>query len=190
MLAAGVLLAGCAPGEQFGFLAGGPSKQSNALNGVTMAQGAVSLTPPIGYCIDARSLRAEFALMARCDTLGARRVSKDAPLALITATLVPLEPGAAAPKSNHLAAALKSGNILQSRDKNGLALVQTRGATGLYGTDQRHWRGAFAVNGTLVGLALYAPEGGSASGKSGASILSDLAKRTSARSAAVTGNTN
>ena len=118
--------------------------------------------------------------MARCDTLGARTVP-DAPLVLITATLVPLEEDINVPEAADLAKALAPNKILQQSDHDGLALVQTESATGLNGISERHWRGVFVVNGILVGLALYAPRDGSVSGDTGAAILTDLAKRTTAK---------
>lgn len=35
-----------------------------------MANGALTLVAPEGFCIDKRSLKSSFALLARCDTLG------------------------------------------------------------------------------------------------------------------------
>lgn len=184
LLAAGLVLSGCATTGGFGFLTSSTPKPSNAIKAAVMADGAVTLTPPRGYCIDKSSLGSSFALIARCDTLGSDGNVSDVPLALITATLVPQETGAAAPKAADLMAVFTPEDVLQSVDRKGVALVQTNSATGLDGMSERHWRGAFAVNGVLVGLALYAPEDGPASGRPGAAILGALADRTKARSPA------
>ncbi len=183
LLAAGTLMAGCTQIKNAEFLSSATPKPSNALAGVVMADGAVALTPPPNYCIDKSSLKPQFALMARCDTLGAE-TDPDAPLALITATLVPLDDRTKVPNATDLAAALEPDRILRKTDNDGLALVQTESVTGLDGFGERHWRGVFVVNGILVGLALYAPQDGPASGNSGASILTALAKRTTAQTAA------
>jgi hypothetical protein len=185
LLAAGTLLVGCAQIKNAEFLSGAAPSPSNALAIVAMADGTVALTPPPNYCIDKSSLKQRFALMARCDTLGAK-VNPNAPLALITATLMPFDSGAEAPKAADLATALEPDPILQTRDTGGLALVQTQSATGLNGFSERHWRGVFVVNGILVGLALYTPQNGPANGDSGASILTALAKRTIAQTQAQT----
>jgi hypothetical protein len=179
------LMTGCTQIKNAEFLSSATPKPSNALAVVEMADGVVALTPPPNYCIDKGSLKARFALMARCDTLGAE-TNPNAPLAIITATLAPLGDRSNVPNAADLAAALEPNTNLQTSDKNGLALVQTQGATGLDGISERHWRGLFVVNGILVGLALYAPEGGPATGDYGASILTALAKRTKAETEART----
>ena len=178
-------MAGCAQIKNAEFLSGTTPKPSNALAVVSMADGAVALTPPPDYCIDKSSLKPRFALMARCDVLGAES-DTDASLALITVTLVPLDVGAEVPNSADLAAAIEPDTILQTSDTDGLALVQTKSATGLEGVSERHWRGVFVVNGILVGLALYGPPGGQANGNAGGPILSALAKRTIAQTKAQT----
>lgn len=183
LIAASTLMVGCTQITNAEFLSSAAPKPSNALAAVAMADGAVTLTPPPNYCIDKSSLKPRFALMARCDTLGAE-TDPDAPLALITATLVPLDDRTKVPNATDLAAAIAPDRILRKTDNNGLALVQTESATGLDGISERHWRGVFVVNGILVGLALYAPQDGPASGNSGASILTALAKRTTAQTAA------
>lgn len=183
LLLAGLALAGCEKTGEFGFLAGGTQQApSNALRAVSMVGGDVVLAAPAGYCIDKGSLRSSFALIARCDTLGSGRKAAGKPLVLITAALVPQEDESAAPKSQDLAAVFDAENVLQAVDRKGVALVQTNSATGLDGMSKRHWRGAFEVNDVLVGLALYAPEGSDAVGKSGAAILTALADRTRAQS--------
>lgn len=182
ILLAGLVLAACEPTGEFGFLASGTPTSSNAIKAVAMVDGAVVLAAPSGYCIDKGSLRPAFALIARCDTLGSGRKAAGKPLVLITAALVPQEADDTAPKSSDLAAVFEAENVLQTVDRKGVALVQTDSATGLDGMSKRHWRGAFEVNGVLVGLALYAPEGSDAVGTSGAMILTALADRTRAQS--------
>ena len=178
-------MVGCSQIKNAEFLSSAAPSPSNALAIVAMADGAVALTPPLNYCIDKSSLKRQFALMARCDTLGAK-ANPDAPLALITATLMPFDGGAEAPKAADLAAALEPDTILQTKDTDGLALVQTQNATGLDGFSERHWRGVFVVNGVLVGLALYTPQNRPANDDSGAMILAALAKRTTAQTKAQT----
>ena len=63
------LLASCDGAENLfeGVLA---DRKNTALPQATLAFGAVKLIPPEGYCIDAGNLSNDFAIMARCDTLG------------------------------------------------------------------------------------------------------------------------
>lgn len=198
VLAAGLTLAACVPASEMGFLASLPPEPDNALRAALMGGGAVALTPPSGYCIDAGSLKPGFALIARCDALGATRKTANVPLALITATVVPQQAGTPAPRAADLASVLDGAQVLQAKDQNGVALVQSRGETGLQGFGDTYWRGAFLVNGTMVGLALYAPADSKAGGARGAVILGALAAQTKSKSSrqqpanpmAVSSNTN
>jgi hypothetical protein len=178
-----VFLFGCEQTGDMGFMSPATPKPGTALSKAVMAGGAIALVPPEGYCIDKSSLRPQFALMARCDVLGAGRAPANVPLALITASTVPMKDGAAAPSASELSRALGKARVLQVQDRAGLALVQAVGDIGLDGLGDRYWRGAFSVNGVLVGLALYAPQNGGASGTDGAKILNRLAQRTKQQTA-------
>ena len=43
--------------------------QNHALPTAALMQGALRIEPPLGYCVDRRSLRDNFALLARCEGL-------------------------------------------------------------------------------------------------------------------------
>ena len=62
-------LSACEGGQ--GFSRGGsPVAEEKPLRQAILADGAVQVVPPQGYCIDPKSLKSRFALMARCDALG------------------------------------------------------------------------------------------------------------------------
>ncbi len=148
-----------------------------------LAGGSVMLTAPEGYCIDEKTLRqnanAGFALIARCDTMGAKGFFAAQELALISVTTAPQGDGAAAPSVQDLTAVAAPARVLDSSTADGVPLVRLAAASPVNADlSAEHWRGAFAVNGQLVGLALYAPEDSPALGDEGAEMLRDLAQRT------------
>ena len=55
-----------------------------------MAGDQVKLTPALGYCVDPQNLASNFALIARCDTLGGEPDKTGAPLLIITAAVTRL----------------------------------------------------------------------------------------------------
>ena len=117
-----------------------------------MLQG-VSANAPEGYCFDGASLTEQFALLARCDTLGMQGTVADAPLAVITMTLAKVaEESLPMPKA--LVSAEETLIEAQSRDR--LQLAKIDGSPPLEGLSGMYWRGAGQV-GTdlLMGLALY-----------------------------------
>lgn len=142
-----------------------------------MAFGAVTLTAPQGFCIDPDSLGEEFALMARCDTLGGPP-APGAPLALITASFTALTPDTALPKPDETAAALDLTNVTLTREGENAVSFQAQGAAPLPTLSDTHWRAHVRVGNQLMGLALYAPRGGSALGTEGRALLTGIATET------------
>ena len=183
LLLASGLLAGCAaPGTS-----GISTQNSPGATSVDLAGGKVVLSAPRGYCIDRGSVRRDgFALIARCDTLGHAGARRNDPLGLISVTVLPVTPDAKAPDAERLAASAPRAEVLDTRRIQGLTLVRLRTATPPHdGTADVFWRGAFVLNGALVGLSLWAPEGSAALGDTGAGLLAELARRTRAASAGV-----
>lgn len=168
-----LVLAGCVDS-----LATGPGRPP--LTEFQMASGKVTLSTPPGYCIDKRSVRRnggeEFAVVARCDTLGVRGSFAAHELALITVTTAPSANGK--PVVADLVNGTASPEVLDRKQSGGLVLVRfATGGDRVDGVSQTHWRGLFAINGQLVGLGLYAPEGSPALQREGAMLLSELAER-------------
>jgi len=166
---------------EFGSVAENPGRSRMAQ--VPLSGGQVVLSVPDGYCIDRQSLRRlgpnGFALVARCDTVGVRGFFGAHDLAVMTVTTVPQKAGRAEPTPRAVAASAGATKVLDQRSRNGLALVRLDGgAQTPDGVSPVHWRGAFTLNGHLVGIALYAPEGSSALKGGGAALITDLAERT------------
>ena len=148
---------------------------SSALAQAELARGDIRLATPQGYCIDSRSLRQRFALIGRCDTLGAEGFFGAWELAIVTVSTAPLDPEDAPVDLAALSAPPGSGEVLRSIDRGGLTLTRLQsGEAGVEGTSDQYWRTGFVLNGHVVSLALYAPDTSGASGDEGARILQDI----------------
>ena len=76
-------LSACEGGQGFSFGSRGGAADKPLLQ-TALAGGAVQVVPPQGYCIDPKSLKRRFALMARCDALGLPDVVSAAPRGILT----------------------------------------------------------------------------------------------------------
>jgi len=156
------------------------SNKAPVLRMADLGRGAVTLVPPQGYCVDPKSLRQQFALMARCDTLG--DASGDGlPLALITATTV------TAPDTVQVTAAdLGSGTetVLKQQDRDALTLVQVQGDPPRPELRDVYWRTASRVGNQIVGLTIYEVESGSSLGDLAPELLAQTMQRTQDQSIA------
>ncbi|APX13199.1 hypothetical protein [Tateyamaria omphalii] len=174
----GTLLLGLAACEDFAGLNLAGTGQSFALSGANLAGGTVKLMPPPGFCVDRRSVRDSFALMARCDTLGGQQTT-DAPLAIITATTVAVTGAAQISTSNFDSAA---ETVLQRADDGPLALVQVTGAPPSTDMRSTYWRGAAQVGNHVLGLAIYEDANSTALDRAGQGLLTQTVERTQEQS--------
>lgn len=150
----------------------------------SFAQGRVTLVAPSGHCIDTTMLRQEteggFALLPRCNLLNGAQLFGRNRAAVITATIGPAR-GSETPSTTDLARTAAGAKLLYYDDKGPLPLVRLHwpghSAMGGSGASDEQWRGAFVVNGHLVVLALYAPEGSDLLGPAGARLLTDMTRR-------------
>lgn len=115
----------------------------------------LSVVAPEGYCVDPDSLKRDFALMARCDTLGIRGQQKDVPLAIITATSPRMTLDRSLPDPGELVDGSEA--LLDSHRDAGLQLVKIAGTAPAEGLSGRYWRGAAKVGTGVLGLAIYPP---------------------------------
>ncbi len=166
VMSGGLALAGC-DGATVPFLTS--AEDVTPLTQVSLAGGQIQLAAPDGYCIDQRSLRAQFALLGRCDTLGVKGFFNDKDLAIIIASTLPVDAGTASPSADALSA---DGDVISALNRNGLPLVQLReDDTQIDGVSETHWRTAIVLNDQLVSFVLYAPPGSAALGPEGARLL-------------------
>ncbi|MEM7318136.1 MAG: hypothetical protein AAF408_03845 [Pseudomonadota bacterium] len=143
--------------------------------------GDIVLAAPEGYCIDRRSVRRDrassFAVLARCDTLGARGFFEAQDQALIT-VITEARPQAKQPTKAGLSAS-SGGTVTATRVIGGQPFIRVSTANHkVQGASAQHWRTALALNGHLIGLALYARPGSDALDRNGAIILADLSRET------------
>ena len=150
---------------------------------VKLAGGEILLAAPDGYCIDRRSVRfgrkAGFAIVARCDTLGVRGFFGAYDLAIITIATQPVVDSAALPTPAEVARSAGTFKVLAQSSQNDVSLVRLGGGPSrMEGVSDVHWRGAFLVNGHLLGVSLYAPENSPILRAEGAALLREMVVRT------------
>lgn len=154
---------------------------------VAIAGGDVVVAGPDGYCVDPTTLqsRAErgFAMIASCNILSDGKVGDPVAPMLVSVTVGPRGDRGDLPGPRAIASAA-GVPLLAAETADGFVAAQL-GAGGdsvLSGGDPRYWRGAFDLNGRLIGLALYAPEGSSLARESGAAMLARVKTRITTQS--------
>jgi hypothetical protein len=178
LVCAGAILA-LASCDEIGGLGLSASSETRPLPSATLGRGAVALVPPTGYCVDARSLRQSFALMARCDTLGAKPVY-GAPLAVITAT-------ATARTGDSIITVDDLGNsdekVIERTELDDITLIQVQGTPPSPAMRNVFWRAVGQIGDLAVGLAIYEAADGAQLGRQAPRLLVQTMRRTIAKSA-------
>lgn len=173
-------LAGC---EDLSDIAGtSPDALPPPLRDTQMMQGAITLVPPKGFCIDPTALNQTFAMMARCDVLGATSGSRGAPLAILTVSFSQRGGEAPLPSADDFAQAAGTTPPQELRNGGDFLIFATTGAPPLDGLDDRHWRAVARVNGLTMGASLYGPQDRRAISVEGADLLEEMVRRTIDRS--------
>lgn len=127
-----------------------------------LAGGTIVIKPPRGYCIDAGSFRDStsggFALVGSCASLTGQTTGVFVEPAIITISTSPAVEGEVSIDSRAFQTALGRGQILKAISReDGLSLLHVNGGARIPpSADPKHWRGLMALNGQVVGLALYA----------------------------------
>ncbi|MFT6025598.1 MAG: hypothetical protein ACI9PY_003741 [Ascidiaceihabitans sp.] len=168
-------LSACTSGTELNFLQGSGSSAASVRAPLTQAQmmrGAVTLVPSSGYCIDASSLKQNFALLARCDTLGAKNGALDAPLGIMTVSLV--ESSLPALTLSEVVQAADSTTIVERFDSTGIEIARATAASPKRGMAKSHWRAVTQINGTDLSIALFAPLNSPALGTEGRRMIESV----------------
>ncbi len=148
--------------------------ESDAFKAATLMGGALFVEPPTGYCVDPISLRRNFALMARCDTLGGAASRKGA-LGLLTVSVAPMPEGVSIEQA--LPQMIREGETyIRAVSHGSFRAVLIHGKTPT-GTDARHWRGLTSTGDYMVQLSAFGPEGGPMAGRQGAQLLALLSRQ-------------
>lgn len=171
-------LAACEGGQGLGGVTS--AKPEKVLNSTDMGFGAVKVVAPGGYCIDADSITQRFALMARCDQLDAETSNRGAPIGVITVSVAAAADIQTMPTSTETATALALTGVSDQLTSENSVIFRAVGTSPAPRMSPTHWRATMLINGHLLGLAFYGPEGGAAAGPEGGAILADLIEKTAA----------
>ncbi|MFD2739641.1 hypothetical protein ACFSUD_08680 [Sulfitobacter aestuarii] len=174
LAAALLLLTGCEVGPV------GSGAAPKGLSQARMGGGALRLVPPPGYCIDQGSLKARFALLARCDAFAAVDTVSDAPRGMITFSMLPAPAGAELPSPETIAKAARLTRLSEVESTAAETIFRAVGPVPVKGVSPRHWRAAALIDGQLVGIALYGPEDGRAITGDGRMLIKALIARSRA----------
>ncbi|MCT4553174.1 MAG: dihydroxy-acid dehydratase [Pelagimonas sp.] len=151
-------------------------KLPKPLASADLAGGKVVVRGPRGYCIDPTTVQRGpmrgFALLASCSILSGGKAGLFVDPLLITVTTGPRGSAQDLPSAMEIASGT-GAELLKRVETDQLTRVQLRGDTAsvLPNGDDRYWRSTFALNGRLVALALYAPEGSAYAGTRGGDLL-------------------
>ncbi|QFT58446.1 hypothetical protein FIU94_06360 [Sulfitobacter sp. THAF37] len=173
-----IALSACEGGQGANFFAGTLTADPKPLSQADMAGGAVTLVAPSGFCIDSASLKSRFALMARCDRLGAPSAAGAAPLGVITVSLSNADPGSPLPDPQTTGTAHGLTAISAVTGDDNSVIFRATGPAPTGALDSRHWRGTALINGQMLGVALYGPEGDAETQEEGRDVISALLERT------------
>ena len=138
-----------------------------------MASGTI-LVAPSGYCIDQATLTSRFLVMARCDALGVPSAAGAAPRGLITVSLTKSRPGPL-PSAKQIAAATDLTNISDIEATEDLITFRAQGKIPVGGLSQTQWRGTARIGSQTAGIAVYGPEHGEITTRTGRGIVIELA---------------
>jgi hypothetical protein len=178
-LAALMMLSACAEGPALNLLPQAEEKPLVPLIKAQMVEGAVTLVPPAGYCIEPSSLTQDFALMARCDLLKAKGSPLGAPIGLITASF-------AQNRGDVLNAAdvaiASDATVVETFEGEDLSIVRAQTQTPPNGQATTHFRAATKIEDYDLSLALFSPAESEAQGAVGASLLRNLVRSSKAAS--------
>ena len=167
-----MLLTACEGGQGLGASSGAAKPP---LSRAKMA-GGVELVAPDGFCIDQTSLEARFAVMARCDGLGAPASAGAAPRGLITVSLTPSKPGSL-PSAQQIAAETSLQNVSDVEKSDQSITFRAQGRIPVGGLSPNQWRGVARMGTQTAGIAVYGPERGEIVSASGRRVLTQLITR-------------
>ncbi len=143
-----------------------------------MMRGKVTLVPPSGYCIDPESLNESFALMARCDALGAPTGGSGAPMGVLTVSFARGGKAIPVPSAQEIATSTGLGLPHNTSSHRGSVVFKTTGKPPAAGLSPHHWRSVSRVGGFTMGAALFGPQDHRAVSDEGADLLREMIQRT------------
>lgn len=188
---AGLALAGalsaCDSAPAKGFMAGlsnltKPGADKAPLTQALMMQGEITVSPPSGFCIDAETLSETFALLARCDALGARVADAGAPMGVMTLSAARPINKKATVTADVLTEAAGMAPAVDVSESDGIQIFRATGEPPTADLSEGHWRGTTRMGPFVLSVALYGPEDGRAVSTEGAGVVRQLILQTKASS--------
>lgn len=149
-----------------------------------MMRGGVTLVPPSGYCIDPESLSESFALMGRCDQMGAPTGGAGAPVGVLTVSIARTGEDGPLPSAQQIAQAIDATPPEDVRATADRVIFKTVSLPPSADLAPQHWRGVAKVEGFTIGTALFGPQGQRAVSPEGARVLEQMLERTAAKTSA------
>ncbi len=146
-----------------------------------MMRGNVTLVPPTGYCIDPESLSQSFALMARCDNMGAATGGEGAPLGVLTVSFARSGLSPTIPTAQDVATAAGVSTPEDARQTDESVVFRTKGKAPSPDLSPIHWRSISKVGQFTMGASLFGPKGRRIVSGEGASMMEEMIKRTTAK---------
>ncbi|WPZ21993.1 hypothetical protein T7987_01735 [Sulfitobacter faviae] len=178
-------LSACEGGQGFSF-GGRPATPEKPLLQTALAGGAVQVVPPQGYCIDPKSLKRRFALMARCDALGLPDVVSAAPRGILTLALIEAEADAPLPTPQQVAEAAGLSQLQEAGSIEGASIFVAQGPVPAEGMSPRHWRGTARIGGHVASVTLYGAPQSRAISEEGRALVAELIQQSRSKSATPT----
>ncbi|MEP2919814.1 MAG: hypothetical protein ABJP06_03735 [Sulfitobacter sp.] len=154
------------------------------LTQASMMRGQIALVPPGGYCIDPESLTQSFALMGRCDSLGAATGGSGAPVGVLTVSIARNAKDTPLPDAAQIAEAANVTTPQDTRKTSDSIIFKTAGTPPGPELSSLHWRAVAMIDNFIIGAALFGPEGQRAVSSEGASVLAQMLERTAAKTSA------
>ncbi|MFG6589654.1 hypothetical protein [Sulfitobacter sp. 1A12157] len=176
-------LSACEGGQGFSF-GGRAATPEKPLLQTALAGGAVQVVPPQGYCIDPKSLKRRFALMARCDALGLPDVVSAAPRGILTLALIEAEAEAPLPTPQQVAEAAGLSQLQEAGSIEGASIFVALGPVPAEGMSPRHWRGMARIGGHVASVTLYGAPQSRAISEEGRALVAELIQQSRNKSAA------
>ena len=161
--------------------------QSKTVELITLQPTSVKVAGPKGYCIDPKTVQQDdqgsFVLLASCHSLTGRAPKSFAPAAILTIAIAPSDTPITTEAVRQLASGGSTAKIIKHHASIQTPIFQIESSLEhpIGGAQNRHWRGAMALNDQLVAISAYVPRsshGTTVSGKSlilkTAAVLKDL----------------
>lgn len=162
-----------------GLVPGDFTPDTPPLTQALMMEGHVTLATPNGFCIDRGTLAQSFALIARCDALGAAKDANGAPLGVMTVSFIESD---TLPTPDQITAAAGLGAPEAARPHKGGAVFRSTGTPPAPALDPHHWRAVTRIGPYVMAAAIYGPPGTPATSGEGAAILQELIRLTTLKS--------